>query len=300
MSYLEVVEDQEDLHLLPSLPRHAAQPSARLETRCEIRYIDEADVAPLVRSEGPGEAGSFVAAELGAARSTEERVRMIRSILHVIGFSGLGYAALKLDAQGQPERAYLLRDYLCTDLLPQSLAGGYFLRDPHMRRAFESNRPHVWDMRSLVNASRKDGIDPPLRRYFDSMRENGIASGLAFSLPISRTPMRALILFAGPPEHCEWITDSVIAQAIGVGLSLHQRCAAYVQAVCRQDVTGDLSALQQRILSAVVVGMSDKAIAARLNTTVHNVDYHLRQLREKFGARNRSQLAYLAGRTQAI
>jgi DNA-binding CsgD family transcriptional regulator len=151
-----------------------------------------------------------------------------------------------------------------------------------------------------VHASRKDGIDPPLRRYFDSMRENGLASGIAFSLPISRTPLRALILFAGPPERGDWITDSVVTQAIGLGLSLHQRCAAYVQEASRRESVSAISDLQQRILGAVVVGMSDKEIAGRLSTTVHNVDYHLRQLREKFGARNRSHLAYLVGKSQVV
>lgn len=298
MSDLDVVEEREDLQNASALPSRPT-PNFKSRASCEIRYIDELDVAPLVHTDETADA-TFIAAELGAARSTEERVRMIRGILNIMGFSGLGYAALKLDAHRQPEYAYLLRNYLPTDLLPQLLEGGYLLRDPHMRRAFESSRPHVWDMRSLVNASRKDGIDPPLRRFFDGMRENGLASGLAFSLPIARTSLRALILFAGPPAHCEWITDSVIAQALGLGLSLHQRCAAHVQAICRQDNANDLSQLQQRILGAVVVGMPDKAIAARLNTTVHNVDYHLRQLREKFGARNRSQLAYLAGKMQVV
>ncbi|MGN6315986.1 helix-turn-helix transcriptional regulator [Trinickia sp.] len=298
MSYIDVVDEREDLQRAWA-PVSPPAPPLKPRTHCEIRYIDEMDVPPLARAEETGDA-TFIAAELAAARSADERIRMIRGILNIIGFSGLGYAALKLDEYKQPEYAYLLRDYLSTDLLPRSLEGGYLLRDPHMRRAFESSRPHVWDMRSLVNASRKTGIDPPLRRFFDGMLESGLASGLAFSLPIARTPLRALILFAGPPEHCEWITDSVIAQALGLGLSLHQRCAAHVQAICRQDCAGGLSQLQQRILGAVVVGMSDKAIAARLNTTVHNVDYHLRQLREKFGARNRSQLAYLAGKMQAV
>jgi DNA-binding CsgD family transcriptional regulator len=300
MSYSEVIDP---IFPLPDLDAPAAVEADRGEraapVRCEIRYLDEAEVAPRLRDDPPGEA-TFVAAQLSAARTPEERVRIIRGILHVIGFKGLGYAALKLNAAGEPERAYLLRDYLATTLLPHALEGGYLLRDPQMRLAFESNRPHIWDMHSLVHASRKDGIDPPLRRYFDSMRENGLASGIAFSLPISRTPLRALILFAGPPERGDWITDSVVTQAIGLGLSLHQRCAAYVQEASRRESVSAISDLQQRILGAVVVGMSDKEIAGRLSTTVHNVDYHLRQLREKFGARNRSHLAYLVGKSQVV
>lgn len=300
MSYLEVVDEGEDFELLaPALPRRPGPAVLReVATRCETRYFDEAALTPLARVDGAADA-TFLAAELGAARTAEERIRMIRGILHIIGFKGLGYAALKLNPQGQPERAYVLRDYLASDLLPKALEGGYFLRDPQMRRAFDASRLHVWDVRSLMQASRDDALDPQLRRHFDALRANGLASGLAFGLPISQTPLRAMIVFAGAPEHCEWITDSVIAQAIGLGLSLHQRCSAYVQAICRREATNGLSELQQRILSAVVAGLSDKAIAARFDTTVHNVDYHLRQLREKLGARNRSQLAYLAGRIQA-
>lgn len=300
MSYLDLVEEGEDLHLLaPIAASNAEAPAPWHHTRCKTRYIDEAALAPLVRNEDVGDT-TFLAAELSAARTPEERIRMIRGILHIIGFKGLGYAAIKLNAYGQPERAYLLRDYLSCDLLPKALEGGYFLLDPQMRQAFDSSRLHVWDIRSLVQASRKEGVDEPLRRHFDGLRANGLSSGLAFSLPISQTPLRALIVFAGAPEHCEWITDSVIAQAIGLGLSLHQRCSAYVQAMCRRERANGLSELQQRILSAVIAGMPDKAIAARFNTTVHNVDYHLRQLREKLGARNRSQLAFLAGRMQAV
>jgi len=184
MSYIDVVEEREDLQCAQAPILYSALPS-KPRARCEIRYIDEMDVSP--RAEETGDA-TFIAAELGAARTADERIRMIRGILNIIGFSGLGYAALKLDERKQPEYAYLLRNYLSTDLLPRSLEGGYLLRDPHMQRAFESSRPHVWDMRSLVNASRKDGIDPPLRHFFDGMRENGLASGLAFSLPIPRPP----------------------------------------------------------------------------------------------------------------
>ncbi|NRO97677.1 hypothetical protein GWC77_17290 [Paraburkholderia sp. NMBU_R16] len=300
MSYLEVVEEGEDLEPLPPAPvrRTGSAMLREIAPRCDTRYFDEAALPPLSRADGAADT-TFLAAELSAARTAEERIRMIRGVLHIVGFRGLGYAALKLNAQAQAERAYLLRDYLASDLLPKALEGGYFLRDPQMRRALDSSRLHVWDIRSILDASRNDALDSQVRRHFDELRAHGLASGLAFGLPISQTPMRAIIVFAGAPEHCEWITDSVIAQAIGLGLSLHQRCSAYIQAMCRREATNGLSELQQRILSAVVAGLSDKAIAARFDTTVHNVDYHLRQLREKLGARNRSQLAYLAGRLQA-
>ena len=51
-----------------------------------------------------------------------------------------------------------------------------------------------------------------------------------------------------------------------------------------------LSSTQQEVLRCVVRGMADKEISAQLKLSPHTVDYHLRQLRKRFGARNRVQL----------
>jgi DNA-binding CsgD family transcriptional regulator len=57
-----------------------------------------------------------------------------------------------------------------------------------------------------------------------------------------------------------------------------------------------LSDLQRRILNFTASGLSDRAIAQQLNMSRSNVDYHMRQIRKKYGVLNRVQLAYLAGR----
>jgi DNA-binding CsgD family transcriptional regulator len=51
-----------------------------------------------------------------------------------------------------------------------------------------------------------------------------------------------------------------------------------------------LSRTQQDVLRCLVSGMADKEISAHLQLSPHTVDYHLRQLRKRFGARNRVQL----------
>jgi DNA-binding CsgD family transcriptional regulator len=57
---------------------------------------------------------------------------------------------------------------------------------------------------------------------------------------------------------------------------------------------GELSQTQAQILEMLSRGMGDKQIAARLDISRHNVDYHLRRLRKRFGARNRVQLMQAA------
>lgn len=61
----------------------------------------------------------------------------------------------------------------------------------------------------------------------------------------------------------------------------------------------DLSEMQKRILGCLADGLSDKEIALLLQTTSHNVDYHLRLLRRKYGAVNRARLAFLTGEMSA-
>ena len=51
-----------------------------------------------------------------------------------------------------------------------------------------------------------------------------------------------------------------------------------------------LPTTQQYILQHLLQGRSDKEIANRLDLSAHTVDYHMRQLRRRFAARNRVQL----------
>jgi DNA-binding CsgD family transcriptional regulator len=51
-----------------------------------------------------------------------------------------------------------------------------------------------------------------------------------------------------------------------------------------------LSRTQQEVLRCLLRGMADKEISAQLQLSPHTVDYHLRQLRKRFNARNRVQL----------
>jgi DNA-binding NarL/FixJ family response regulator len=60
-----------------------------------------------------------------------------------------------------------------------------------------------------------------------------------------------------------------------------------------------ISQVQRRILSALTQGMSDRQIADQLQMSTHNVDYHLRLLKKRYGAQNRVHLAYLAGQHDA-
>jgi DNA-binding CsgD family transcriptional regulator len=88
-----------------------------------------------------------------------------------------------------------------------------------------------------------------------------------------------------------WITDSVIGQGLILGLSVHEYVSRHTRIVGAAG-TGriEISATQQDILQHLLQGRSDKEIANRLDLSSHTVDYHMRQLRRRFAARNRVQL----------
>lgn len=268
--------------------------SAQTPATPDICYYDETELLGTIRRDELG-GETHIAADLGAARNTDERMRLVRGMLRLVGFSELGYLTVRLDPQGRPERLYFPRSYLSANLAPHYFEAGYHRHDPRFAWALAGNTPHVWDLRRLVDAWRRAGSPPGMRTMFDEMREAGIGSGLIFGLPIPHTRLRSIISFAAPSEQAGWITDSVVVQSLTLGLSVHQRFSAYVRAINRHESAAELSELQMRILGFLAAGLSDKEIALRMHTTAHNVDYHLRRLRQKCGVTNRTQLAFLAG-----
>lgn len=265
-----------------------------------IRWVDEAQAASMIRCDEVGSETVF-AAELGATRSRDERARLVRSVLHILGFQNLAYLTVGIDHRGAVDLAYVLRDYLSSNLIQRMLHTRFLERSVPLRAALTSHLPQRWELRTLMGGHRSREFIEQDRRLLDEMRENGLCSGLVFGLPIADTSMRSIVIFASSREAAgDWFTDSILVQSLALGLSVHQRCAAYVRAAQRSEALGSLSAAHRRIVDLLVLGLSDKEIALRLDMTSFNVDYHLRQLKERYGALNRSHLAFIAGSARSF
>ncbi|MFV0678647.1 MULTISPECIES: response regulator transcription factor [unclassified Variovorax] len=88
-----------------------------------------------------------------------------------------------------------------------------------------------------------------------------------------------------------WITDEVVGQALTLGLSMHEYLSRHARMPSENGGARiEISTTQQYILQHLLQGRSDKEIANRLDLSAHTVDYHMRQLRRRFAARNRVQL----------
>lgn len=260
----------------------------------QIVRFREADMQRYVSKEELG-ADTHIASELGAAVTADEKSRLLRSMIRAIGFDSMRYFAVRLSPSGEAERIYLMESYLSP---PHSLFfdDGHYLNDERFKALMASPLPCVWDIQQLVRLWRSGPGPSSYRDWLTLLHTDGKISGMAFSMRVPGSSLCAVVSLSAYNADASWISDSVLVQAITLGLSVQQRCSAYVRAI-DQDVSGGaLSELQRRVLALVADGLSDKEIAGRLDMTLYNVDYQLRRLREIFGVTNRARLAYMAGR----
>lgn len=94
------------------------------------------------------------------------------------------------------------------------------------------------------------------------------------------------------------IDDAAFGRVLVLGLGVHDHHTRHRTTVADRRPASpaltDLSERQQDVLRCLAGGLADKQIADRLDMSLHAVDYHMRQLRKRFGARNRVQLTQLS------
>lgn len=286
--------------------RSRASVSQRPDARCASARTAAAEAARL----GPARAAArqaasgaemHLAAQLMAIEQPEEQMRMLRALLHVTGFHSLAYArvgvrhAARLEAQ-----AWSLDDTTPHHFGNAYIEGGYAAYDPRLAAVCASSSPLVWDVDWLLRAWRRDGMPGGMRGLFPALEREAVQSGVMFGIPALEGGVRAVVSLAAGRPNADWIVENVLVQALTFGLSLHRFVSARRRATLEENAPDaaqqePLTDIQAGILACLAGGMSDKQIAARLQTTPHNVDYHLRLLRRRYGAANRTHLAFLLG-----
>lgn len=297
-----------------ALPGHADSLSARTAAddaangdRFFVPLPPGTDVVPvdehaLLFEPAPAHPGRLrLAAELQAARGVAERARIVSGLMGLMGFSSLTYALTERHENAPPTVA-MLKNYVTPRFLQRYCDERLFTVDPRLPAVFATGMPLVWDLASLARGQAR--MEPALRALLQTMDEHGLRSGVMFSLGAGKGTSHAIVSLSSPHAGREWISDSVLGQSILFGMALHQVWRAPLQTFARNtracSEEAPLTVMQSRVLTCLASGMSDKEIAIKLHTTAHNVDYHLRLIRRRYGATNRAQLAYIAGRLNLI
>ncbi|CAN7448386.1 autoinducer binding domain-containing protein [Variovorax sp. LjRoot290] len=237
--------------------------------------------------------------ELLDAGSIEARGDLIRAMLHAIGFEWLSYGVIT-QLRGQLLHLSFFTGHANPQWTERYFSQRHHEVDPRFRDAPASGLPLVWDIDRLEASSGSAGRR---QRFLADLRGSGIRSGVYFRLasPTHVNEHTVISLLSRSPGR-DWITDAVVGRALVLGLSLHDYLSRHSRlpaapAAARAEMSA-MSATQQYVLQLLLEGCSDKEIAHRLRLSAHTVDYHMRQLRRRFAARNRVQLVNAASQGQ--
>lgn len=244
-----------------------------------------------------------IAAALAGARTAAERNRMINGLLHLVGFSTFAYFALESNVK-QVERLFLHEAFVPPTYRGDYVKQGYHEIDPRTLVARRANAPMVWDLYHLREQSVEANGDTPEQHAFNNflgtMRDDGMCSGLMFAMPIPGTRLSAFMSFTAPRRSREWITAATVEQSLSIAMSVHAFASPQLTAASRNCAANSLTPFERELLIGIAEGASDKEIGRRLDTSAHNVDYHLRKLRKRFGVANRIELTYLTSKLELI
>ena len=284
----------------PEARKRLPKGSTERHPRHAIDFIEVADCQLVVSKNavGSGESTggdrvSEIATDLAEAHSAHERKQLLRIALRTIGFDWFCYCRLTRLGEMVNRARYF---DLCSPpgWAQRYVDQRYFDVDPRMAFACRHDWPLVWDHESLAaNRAITAESNERMQRFLQDARGYGTRSGIAFGLVDPGSLEHSVMIFSSVNATSEWINDRVVGQAYALGLGVHAFLAEQMASMAQTPMLSDL---QRRILNFTASGLSDREIAEQLNMSRSNVDYHMRQIRKKYGVLNRVQLAYLAGR----
>jgi DNA-binding CsgD family transcriptional regulator len=233
-----------------------------------------------------------------AAESPCERHRTVRALLQALGFEWLACGTLVRDEAGWRPTTF------CTSLIDAEWLQRYFTQqhhevDPRWREALQSSLPCIWSLDQWDEGSAAPGAGTHFARFVADLRATGMQSGALLALPGRRADERWLLSLLSRTPGSAWIGDAVLGQLLTLSLCLHEFYLQHTRWPSSGPTEpGDevLNPVQRDILLQLAHGASDKQIARELQLSSHAVDYHMRQLRRRFAARNRVQLTQAAQR----
>ena len=228
--------------------------------------------------------------QLLVAEDAEQRQQRIAAIVRAMGFDWLGYGRLHAVGDTVMPSAFRIA-HGDTAWQRRYVAQSYHEVDMRVRRALRSTLPVVWQLDELMQEARHSA-DAMAQRFVQELSDTGMRCGVMLALPSAEPHQRTLVsLLAREPEAACLADDRLFSQVLTLGVCLQEYYTYY--AVPAEEAAAPaavLSPTQRAILQCLASGLADKQIADRLELSLHAVDYHMRQLRKRFGARNRMQL----------
>lgn len=223
---------------------------------------------------------------LGVERETTVAAvsERFQRFIEAIGFTSA--VCLVVDATRPFRPTDILMSTRPKDWLATYLAEGHMAFDPVLEAANRTDCAFAWS--DVVDRRR---LDPAARRVMGLAAKHGMREG--FVIPI-RGPRQAtgLVSLAGPRRR---FSDADRAALVLVGTYVHQRLLALSQQGATSSVT--LTKREVEIARWIAEGKSDWQIGQILSISAKTVNYHVENIKRKFGVASRVQ-AVLAASSQ--
>lgn len=272
---------------------------ARQEEFGGVTFFEESQLEPVRCEDDHRSASNFVRGLVGAG-SARKRERVVRDRLDEMGFDGMGYYVDRRQPDGSTLRGFL-STYAPADWSRRYFGGRYREVDPRNQKDPRCSLPLVWDLASVKATADLRPACTRVRRFIEEMEDCGVRSGIFQRLVFAgvQSDETVVSLLSGEPSR-RWIDDAVLGSSLTFALSIHDYMTTCVRlpdakasAPSASDVAAagtQLPATQRAVLWHVANGLTDRQIADKLSLSSYAVDYHLRQLRQRFSVRNRVQL----------
>src|SRR6185437_15696768 len=238
-----------------------------------------------------------VISPLGRFGSAQDRIDFVRRRLRQLGFDSFSYSATRTSSHHKS--MFVLSSYESQSWLTRYFRERYFELDPRVALASPTGMPLLWntaDMRAEL--PRAQMRSKRLGGLIDMLEASGRKSGILTRMPLPEPELSASLCFNSEIGNPRWMTESIVAETLMFAHTIHEFIWTHAKSVIgiapAQQQRVALSELQHAVLKAVVQGQRDKEIAYFLGLSPHNVDYHLRRLRQLFKVRNRVQLINVA------
>jgi DNA-binding CsgD family transcriptional regulator len=274
-------------------------PADRADGHPDVLLHDEPEVNGLIDLEDSTFRPALLKRLLAAGDAQERRAHVLGTV-HDLGFQWLGYGKLVQVGSRAVPLAFCLT-YAEPVWAQRYFACGYHHIDPRLHKALQSGLPFVWTIDRLAEHAAAGVPQQQLQSFIAELQAMGARSGVIVLGSDGPRHERPFVSLMSRRRGTQWIDDALLGQVITLALCLNEFYGHYTAAPRWPDqkaADAALTSTQRDILGCLARGMADKMIAADLGLSLHNVDYHLRQLRRRFRVHNRLQLmqAVLRGR----
>ena len=238
-----------------------------------------------------------VISPLGRFGSAQDRIEFVRRRIRQLGFDSFSYTATRTSSHHKT--MFVLTSYESQTWLTRYFRERYFELDPRVALASPTGMPFLWNIADMrADLPRAQMRSERLGGLIDMLEATGRKSGILTQMPLPEPELSASLCFNSEIGNPRWMTESIVAETLMFAHTIHEFIWTHAKSVIgiapAQQQRVALSDLQHAVLKAVVQGQRDKEIAYFLGLSPHNVDYHLRRLRQLFKVRNRVQLINVA------